>query len=223
MKISLLFVAIVTGALLIFLGYKAYEQYISDKPSKELAIFGPVAIDSSGTEINKKYHIVPDFEFLDQDSQKITKATFKDKIYVTDFFFTTCEGICPKMTNQMERVNEAFEKEPRVCILSHTVNPEFDSVTVLREYAREHDADSDKWHFVTGDKAKIYNMARTGYFVADPRGDAVGEDFVHTENFALVDKEGMIRGYYDGTDSVAVNKLIVDIRQLLKYYDYYGK
>lgn len=223
MKISLLIIAVLSAGLLAFLGYKGYEQFISEKPSKELEVFGPVKVDSSGKEIKKVFHHVPAFSFMDQDSQEVNNETFKGKVYVTDFFFTTCEGICPKMTNQMERVNVAFENEPRVCMLSHTVNPEYDSVSILKEYAREHEADANKWHFVTGDKAKIYKMAREGYFVADPKSNAVGDDFVHTENFALIDKTGMIRGYYDGTDSVEVSKLITDIKQLLKYYDYYNK
>ena len=116
----------------------------------------------------------------------------------------------------MERVNEKFKDEPTVMFLSHSVNPEFDTPDILKEYAEHHHADANRWHFVTGDKKQIYDLARQSYLVIATAGDGGPDDFVHTQNFALVDKQKRIRGYYDGTDSTEVNKLIDDITILLK-------
>jgi len=127
------------------------------------------------------------------------------------------------MSKQMQRVNQAFEGEPRVAFLSHTVNPEYDSIPVLKEYAYEHDADSKKWHFVTGPKPYLYQMARESYYLVDSHGDGGADDFIHTERFALIDMDQHIRGYYDGTDSADVDKLINEIKLLLKDYDYKAK
>ena len=160
-------------------------------------------------------HYIGDFKLIDQNNEVITQEHYKNKIYVADFFFTTCLGICPIMTEEMIRVYKAYKDEPELLIISHTVDPEHDTPEVLARYAKNRDINSEKWHFVTGDKKQIYDLARYSYMVDATEGDNGPNDFVHTENFALVDREGRIRGYYDGTDSVEVKKLITDIRLLL--------
>jgi protein SCO1/2 len=164
---------------------------------------------------NGQPHYVSDFKLVDQNNEVITQEQYKNKIYVADFFFTTCLGICPIMTEEMIRVYKAYKDEPDVLILSHTVDPQHDTPEVLARYAQNRGVNSEKWHFVTGDKKQLYDLARYSYLVDATEGDNGPNDFVHTENFALVDRDGRIRGYYDGTDSVEVKKLIGDIRLLL--------
>ena len=220
MKLQSLVIVVAVLGVLGYFGYKAYNQFTNEKPERELLYFGPIKKEEDSTVV---YHSVADFSFLDQDSNIVTPATFEGKIYVTDFFFTTCETICPIMSKQMQRVVKTFEKEPRVAFLSHTVEPEYDSVSILKDYAKEHEADSKVWHFVTGPKPELYNMARESYFLVDSHGDGGPDDFIHTERFALIDMDQHIRGYYDGTDSADVDKLINEMKLLLKYYDYKAK
>ena len=145
----------------------------------------------------------------------LNQEPYKGKIYVADFFFTTCLGICPLMTEGMIRVHKAYLNNPDIMILSHTVDPDHDTPSVLKRYANNRKIDTNKWNFVTGDKKQIYDLARYSYLVDASEGDGGPNDFVHTENFALVDREGRIRGYYDGTDTAEVGKLIRDISLLL--------
>ena len=161
-----------------------------------------------------------DFSFINQEGKTVTQKDFDGSIYVADFFFTTCQTICPIMSTEMEKVAAAFNGNKSVKILSHTVNPEYDSVAVLAEYARLHHADAKQWIFVTGDKKEIYSIARTGYYLNAEQGDGGPEDFIHTQNFALVDKEKHIRGYYDGTHPKEIEQLISDIKLLLQEYVY---
>ena len=149
---------------------------------------------------------------------KTTENDFRNKIYVTDFFFVTCPTICPKMTDQMHRVYEEFKENDDILFLSHTVMPEADSVPVLKDYAEKLKVDVKKWKFVTGDKKQIYNLARKTYFAAVTEGDGGVNDFIHTENFVLVDKEKRLRGFYDGTSKKDVDRLIEDINALLYEY-----
>jgi protein SCO1/2 len=139
----------------------------------------------------------------------------KGRIVVADFFFTTCPTICPKMSVQMARVQEAFKDEDRLLLLSHSVTPELDSVPVLAEYAERHGADPARWRFLTGDRKQIYDLARKSYFAVLDEGDGGPDDFVHTENFVLVDGKGRLRGFYDGTSPKDVDRLIADIPKLL--------
>lgn len=165
----------------------------------------------------KDFHSVIDFSLINQDGNTITNETFKDKIYVTDFFFTTCPGICPKMTASMDIIQKEFEKDDEVMLLSHSVTPEIDSVSVLKAYADEKEIKSSKWHLVTGKRSEIYNLGRNVYFVEEDLGKKkTDEDFLHTENFILVDKNKHIRGIYNGLDKTAINQLIADIKTLKK-------
>lgn len=165
------------------------------------------------------YHTIPAFKFIDQDGDAVTEKKFDNKIYVADFFFTTCPTICPKMMFNLEKVNVVTQKNNDLRIISHSVNPLHDSVPVLKEYANLVHADSKKWMLVTGNKKDIYDIGIDGYKLAvneDPRAPG---GFLHSELFVLVDKEKRIRGYYDGTDSSAVNKLINDIKILGAEYE----
>ncbi|SHL86564.1 protein SCO1/2 [Chitinophaga jiangningensis] len=188
-----------------FLGYAGYVI-----KGEKGTFFGVEKLPVLGTA----GHTVPGFSFTDQEGNTRTQADVKGKIYVAEYFFTTCTGICPKMNANMEKVYKEYKDKPDFLILSHTVDPEHDSVPVLKTYAAKHGADSKNWWFLTGDKKQLYRLARQGYLVDDgtPGGD---EDFVHTQWFALVDKVGRIRGLYEGTKEKDVQKLIVDIDRLM--------
>ena len=164
-------------------------------------------------------HTIGKFEFRNQDSLLISNRTVKGKVYVAEYFFTTCGSICPKMNKQMQRVQKAYKGNKKVKILSFTVDPKTDTVAQMKRYAEEHNADVNQWHFLTGDKDELYSLARKSFFVLKPAeaqnlGD-VGSDFIHTNNFVLVDQKGRIRGYYDGTSAAQVDELINDIQRLL--------
>lgn len=190
------------------------------KPIRTLAYFGKKKSMKSG---DTTYHTVKPFLFIDQHNEKVTEETVRGKIYVTDFFFTTCQSICPVMSNQLERVYEKFRNNKEVLILSHTVAPEEDSVSVLMDYAKLHGVKDKQWLFVTGEKKHLYDMARQSYLLNDEHGNGDDEDFIHTQNFALVDKERRLRGFYDGTDSLEVSRLITDMELLLEEYHYKEK
>ena len=191
-----------------------------DKPLRTLAYFGK---KRSMNEGDTTYHSVKPFLFINQYNEKVTEETVKGKIYVTDFFFTTCQSICPVMSNQLERVYKKFNDRKDVLILSHTVSPEEDSVNVLMDYAKLHGVNDKRWLFLTGEKKHIYDMARQGYLLNNEQGNGDEDDFIHTQNFALVDKERHLRGFYDGTDSAEVSRLITDIGILLEEYRYKEK
>jgi protein SCO1/2 len=160
------------------------------------------------------YHTIGDFKFIDQDKDTISQKTIENKIYVADFFFATCQSICPQMSTQMIRVQDAFKDDKDFLILSHSVNPSHDTAEVLNAYAGKYGAIKNKWHFLTGNKKAIYDLAKDSYLVNALEEDGSPEGFLHSELFLLIDKQKRIRGMYDGTDSVAVNKLIADIKLL---------
>ncbi|MBT9146180.1 MAG: SCO1 protein [candidate division WS2 bacterium] len=161
-------------------------------------------------------HILPDFSFTDQEGKTVGLKDVKGKIIIADYIFTRCQTICPKMTTQLERVQAAFIDNPDVVMLSHTVDPAFDSSNVLKRYAAEHGAQYGKWYFLTGDKQKLYSHAANGYKIV-AREEAEGpEAFVHSEKVVLLDKLGRIRGFYDGTDSAKIDTLILETKVLLK-------
>ena len=165
------------------------------------------------------YHTIKPFSFINQDGKTITDKDFEGKIYVADYFFTTCKSICPKMTTEFIRVQRKFEyTKGLVQLLSHTVDPENDSVPVLKAYSKMVHADSTTWNFVTGDKKELYDMARYSYLLNAMEGDGGPDDFIHSELFVLVDKEKHIRGIYDGTNIKAVNNLIDDVKVLIAEY-----
>jgi protein SCO1 len=156
------------------------------------------------------------FSFIDQGGNVFTEKETEGAIYVADYFFVECPGICKEMGSQLQRVYTAFENEPNVKILSHTSKPEEDSVSVLMAYSNKMGVrNKSKWVFLTGDKKQLYSVARNKYHIVDELGDGGEDDFIHTERFVLVDKKKYIRGYYDGTDSIAVDKIMNDIRILL--------
>lgn len=161
-------------------------------------------------------HKIDPFAFVDQDSVWITNDTLKDKIYVADFFFTSCPTICPIMKQQMLRVYDKFKEDNRVAIISHSIDPEYDTVALLHEYAARLGVSSKTWHFLTGDKDVIYDLAETSYMVvANEDAEAPG-GFIHSGAFLLVDTKGQIRGVYDGTLAEQVDLMIKDMERLLK-------
>ena len=187
-----------------------------------LPVFGErevVAKEVDGKKVmDTVYHTIAPFRFVDQDSAWITNETFKDKIYIADFFFTSCRTICPKMKTQMLRVYDSIQSMPDVLILSHTIDPEFDTVGLLHDFADRLGVKSDKWHFVTGVKDSIYNIAQTSYFATAMEDKTEPDGFIHSGAFLLIDKQGRIRGKYDGTMPEDVDRLIVDIARLRKEY-----
>lgn len=176
----------------------------------------PVTTMVNGEEkTDTLYHKIPGFSFVNQLGDTVTRDDFEGKIYVADFFFATCPGICPKMSAQMLRVQNRFKNNPDVLLLSHTVNPEQDTVEALKAYAEMVHADHGKWHFVTGSKEDIYRQALYGYLVNASEDVLAPGGFLHSEMFVLVDKQGHIRGFYDGTDVKDVNRLIDEIKVLI--------
>lgn len=193
--------------------------YNALKPQKTLPIYNPADVNpelvDSTVQYVAKYHTIGDFSFTNQNGKTITQKDYEGKIYVADFFFTTCGSICPIMTTNMIDVQKAFAENPKVMILSHTVTPEIDSVPVLKKYALEKGVIDSKWNLVTGDKKDIYSMARKSYLAVKLGKPEELYDMVHTENFVLVDAERRVRGFYDGTKKEDVQKLIEDIQWLL--------
>jgi len=162
------------------------------------------------------FHKVAPFSFINQNGDTITNKSFEDKVYVTDFFFTTCPGICPKMTRSFLDLQERFKSNDNVMLLSHSVTPTRDSVPVLKVFAEEYMINDSKWHLVTGDQQEIYDMGRHSYFVEESLGLEKEEDeFLHTENFILVDRQKFIRGIYNGLSKASIKKLEEDIERLL--------
>lgn len=162
-------------------------------------------------------HRVPAFAFVDQEGDTITDKTIEGHITVVDFFFTICPGICPRLTKSMGDVQKVFESDDAVTLLSHSVTPDMDNVDRLKVYAEAHHINSSKWHLLTGDRAKIYNIARHGYFADEETGLRKSDnEFLHTENFILIDGMRRIRGVYNGTNPAEVARLIEDIQILKK-------
>ncbi len=192
--------------------------YNALKPKRILRIYEPEQVnvelvDSTMQEV-RKYHKIADFKLVNQLGDTITEQYYKNKVYVADFFFTTCQTICPKMTQNMGELQRKLKNESQVLLLSHTVMPEIDSVPQLKKYADKKGVDVAKWSLVTGSKRTLYDLARKSYLVA--KAAPYSEyDLIHTENFVLIDQKRRIRGYYDGTDTEAMKQLLVDINLLL--------
>lgn len=184
----------------------------SEQNEGKLPILGQKEVTATDTT----YHTIGHFRFVDQDSAIITNKTVKGKIYVADFFFTSCRTICPIMKSQMLRVYDLVKDDPEVLLLSHTIDPEYDTVALLHDYANRLGVESDKWHFLTGNKDSIYYVAQTSYFATAMEDDAEPGGFIHSGAFLLIDKQGRIRGKYDGTKEEEVNRLLKDIEILEK-------
>lgn len=206
------------GVLLVFSIVTIYLFYIALKPAKTLPIFNPADVNpelvDSTVQYVSKYHTIADFSFTNQNGKTITQKDYEGKIYVADFFFTTCGSICPKMTTNLAEVQKAIVNNPKVMLLSHTVFPEVDSVPVLKAYAIKNGVIDSKWNLVTGDKKEIYTMARKSYLAVKLGKPEQLYDMVHTENFVLVDAKRRVRGFYDGTKKEEVQRLIEDINFL---------
>lgn len=192
------------------------------KVEKPLPIYQPANVNSEmvdSTLLDKrKYHTIADFSLINQNGDIITQDDYKDKIYVADFFFTTCQTICPIMTNHMVKIQKVILNDKEVMLLSHTVTPEIDSVEQLKRYAKEKGVIDEKWNLVTGDKKQIYELARKSYMAVKTFGTGDQYDMIHTENFMLIDKKRQIRGYYDGTKPEDIDRLLNDIKILKKEY-----
>ena len=196
--------------------------YNALKPQEKLPIYQPAMVnyelvDSSLQHI-KKYHKIAPFSLINQNGLNITDNDYSNKIYVADFFFTTCPSICPKMTANMGLIQEVIRTDNQVLLLSFSVTPEIDSVAQLKRYAIEKGVIDSKWNLLTGDKKEIYELARKSYLAVKTSGDGGEHDMIHTENFILVDPEQRIRGFYDGTDTTAMDELLSDIRVLQEEY-----
>ncbi|MEK9756004.1 MAG: SCO family protein [Bacteroidota bacterium] len=185
------------------------------KPQEKLPIFQPnmvkfQLVDSTIQHI-KRFHKISSFELVNQNNQTVTNEFYDGKIYIADFFFTTCPGICPIMKDNMIDLQEEFLDDDQVYLLSHTVTPEIDSVSVLKDYSIEKGVLDYKWNMVTGDKKQIYELARKSYLVAEDIETSSEYDMIHTENFVLIDPERRIRGFYDGTDKESMKQLVKDV------------
>lgn len=190
------------------------------KPEKKLKVYqpsdvNPRLVDESKQGV-KEDHTIADFTLVSQTGDTVTQEDFADKIYVADFFFATCPTICPVMSSHIAELQTAFKQYPEVKFLSHSVTPELDSVPVLAEYGELYGAMPDKWVLATGDKKHIYELARKSYFAVLDEGDGGKQDFIHTENFILVDPKNRIRGFYDGTSSDDMVRLKSEIKLLLR-------
>ncbi len=192
------------------------------KPTPKLPVYQPdmvnVELVDSTVQYVRKYHKIADFKLVNQNGDTITQADYDNKIYVADFFFTTCLTICPIMTDHMLQIQDKLLEDPEVLLLSHTVFPVADSVPVLKKYALDKGIRDEKWNLVTGDKKHIYELARKSYLASKTDGDGGPYDMIHTENFVLVDKSRRIRGFYDGTDPGAIDELLNDIEILQAEY-----
>jgi protein SCO1 len=232
-KAGILIATLVVPALIfLFLKFFGQNHYILpryipliDSTTNEPIIQKTINPKANEPEFDTLYRTIPKFSFIDQNGKVFTEKKTKGKIYVANFIFTRCGLICPKVTNQLARVQDAFLDKNEVIFLSHSVDPKYDTPSVLKKYAKKNDAIDGKWYFLTGDKAEIYKMALKGYFV--PISDASvyntaitnpDEAFIHSEKMILVDKEGIIRGFYDGTDAKEVDRLMVEIKILIDIY-----
>lgn len=192
------------------------------KVDEKLKIYNPADVNPRLVDFSMKHitkdHTIADFELTNQNGQKITNKNYKDKIYVADFFFTRCQTICINMAYNMGELQNLYKKDTDIMFLSDSVTPEIDSVTVLKEYADRKGVIDGKWNITTGAKTHIYELARKSYFAVLDEGTGDENDFIHTEQFVLVDKEKRIRGYYDGTEKEDMEKLKKDIVLLKEEY-----
>lgn len=212
MKLKFLYITILAFILVVITACNQSSK--KQLPIYNPTDFNPALVDKSQQSISE-YHTVADFNLINQNGETITQENYKDKIYVTDFFFTSCTTICPIMTDNIRKLQEEFLTENDIMFLSLSVTPEIDSIPVLRAYADDKGVIDSKWNVTTGNKKHIYELARKSYFAVVEQGDGGLQDFIHTPNFVLVDKKKQIRGVYDGTNDEEIQRLISDIKILL--------
>lgn len=185
-------------------------------------LMGQVRLIDGSVITDTIYNHIPPFKLIDQDGDTVSQSIVKDKIYVASFFFTRCSTICPRISSQLTRVQDIFRNNPNLIFLSHTVDPEHDRPAQLKAYAQKYEAIPGKWYFLTGSKTEIYDLAMHGYYLptvdAGVKEGKPDETFIHSEKLVLVDKEGIVRGFYDGTDRQDVDRLVLEIRVLLDIY-----
>jgi protein SCO1/2 len=200
-------IACCLGALII----STYKNQASKKQTvRLLPIYGNKSVQNTDTI----YHTIAPFSFINQLNDTITQRDTENKNYVVEYFFTTCQSICPIMNNNMMKVAAAYKADTAFKILSHTVRPEEESVPLLIAYANEHQADHKNWWFLTGNKKELYDLARKSYLMNNEEGSGDADDFIHSQLFALIDKDRHIRGFYDGTLDADIAKLIRDVTLL---------
>ena len=228
-KAGILFATLLVPALLyVFLRFGTQNHYVLprylpkiDSTNSE-PLMGKVTLPDGREVIDTIYNHIPPFNLIDQNGKTIDQSIVKNKIYVADFFFTRCGTICPRIASQLTRVQDIFRDNPAVIFLSHTVDPEHDRPAQLKAYAEKYEAIPGKWYFLTGDKAHIYDLAMHGYYLptvdAGVKEGKPDETFIHSEKLVLVDKQGIVRGFYDGTDKEQVDRLVLEIRVLLDIY-----
>ena len=216
------YTGILIAGIIFIIGVLLANQILT--PEKRLKIFNPVdvnpvLVDDSLKNIAKN-HRVSGFELFDQEGNVTNDAFLEEKVYIADFFFTTCQTICPVMQSQMSRAANLLQDEDQVRFISFSVTPQIDSVPLLKAYADQLEIDYEQWRLLTGEKKQIYDLARKSYFALKPaetgKGDGGVSDFIHTNNFVLVDKNKRIRGYYDGTSTEDVDRLIDEVEILLR-------
>ena len=192
------------------------------QPKVSLPIYSPSMVSEELVEEDiryiKKYHKINDFLLTNQNGELISQEFYQNKIYIADFFFTTCPDICPIMTENMSYLQNELKDQVDVMLVSFSVTPQVDTVDVLRAYADSRGVDDSKWNLFTGNKKDIYELARKSFLVAKNDGDGGRYDMIHTENFVLIDKESRIRGFYDGTNKEEIKKLLIDIKILNNSY-----
>lgn len=181
---------------------------------KSLPIYSPSMVNSELVDTLvqdvRKYHRITDFELINQNNQKVTHKDYEGKVYIVDFFFTTCQTICPRMTQNLKYIQDRLPVDSDILLLSHTVIPEYDTPKRLKEYAISHGVDEKRWNLVTASKKVLYDLARKSYLVSKTQGNAGPYDMIHTENIVLVDQKRRIRGFYDGTKNQDINQLLKD-------------
>jgi protein SCO1/2 len=212
-KFALFFLLLSVVIITVFYNILKVEKVL---PVYQPANFELKLVDSSIQHV-KKYHSVANFSLLNQNGETITEKDYENKIYIADFFFTTCQGICPIMTKNMVHIQNELKNDSEILLLSHTVTPEIDSVAQLKRYALEKGIDDSKWNLVTGERKQIYDLARKSYLVVEDDG-LNDYGMIHTENFALIDKDRQIRGIYNGISQGGIDSLLVDLKTLKKEY-----
>ena len=228
-KAGILLATLLVPALLyLFLRFETKNHYILSRylpkidSTKGEPLIGKVTLSDGRVVEDTIYNRIPAFQLIDQDGKTIDQSVVKNKIYIADFFFTRCISICPKISSQLTRVQDIFRNNSDIKFLSYTVDPEHDRPAQLKAYARKYEAIPGKWYFLTGSKEAIYELAMHGYYLptvdAGVKEGKPDETFIHSEKLVLVDKDGIVRGFYDGTDKEDVDRLILEIRVLLDIY-----